>query len=148
MTLNHPTACSCHLCFSAHKIHKNWGQTIPKYRSGTTSTTVIFVHDIPQSCHHSDVAASQKTHHPAMGSLALSLPCGKAAAILVTCKHRDSVTEVKMWFQVVGLPYMTVLVLVYYTPPWGEMLNRFPSKVGRHEYQRWRLWGHAVQIFP
>ena len=34
---------------------RNWVQTMPKYRSGTTSTTVIFVHDIPQFCHDSGI---------------------------------------------------------------------------------------------
>ena len=28
-----------HLCWSAHKKYKKWGQTMPQYRSGTTSTS-------------------------------------------------------------------------------------------------------------
>ena len=35
-----------------------------------------------------------------MGSQVLPLRCGKAAAVLVTCKHRDSAAEA-VWFQAV-----------------------------------------------
>ena len=81
-----------HLCCSAHK-NKNWGQTMPKCRCGTTSTTVIVVHDIPQFCHNPGVTANRKPHHPAIGFEVLSLQCGKAAAVLGACKQRDSVAE-------------------------------------------------------
>ena len=67
---------------------------MPKYRSGITSTTVIFVHDIPQFCHTSGVTANQETRQTLMGSQVLLLQCYKTAAVLVTCKHRDSVPEV------------------------------------------------------
>ena len=70
------------------------GQTTPKYRSGTTFTTVKIVYDFPQFCHNSSATVNHISHPPAMGSWVLSLQCGKAAAVLVTCKHRDSVAEV------------------------------------------------------
>ena len=56
-----------YLCCSAHKKNKNWGKT-PKYRSETTSTTVTFVHDVPQFCHNFGVTANHKADQPAMGS--------------------------------------------------------------------------------
>ena len=43
----------------------------------------------PATYQFSGVSANRKTHHSAMGYLVLSLQSGKAAAVLVTCKHRD-----------------------------------------------------------
>ena len=67
------------------------GHTMQKYRSGATSTTAIFVYNIPQFCHNSGVTQLTIKRTTLRWGLRW---CGKAAAVLVTCKHRDIVAEV------------------------------------------------------
>ena len=84
---------------------------------------VIFVYDFLEFCHNSSIASNPKLHHPAIDflidCLVLSLQCGKAAAALVTCKHRDGVAEMRncgsRW-----LDFLFVILLwpSYFLPLW------------------------------
>ena len=66
-----------------------------KITPGSTSTTVFLLYDTRfVNFHRSSRTFNQRVHHPAMDSSVLSLRCGKAAAVFVPCKDRDSVAEV------------------------------------------------------
>ena len=74
--------------------HKKNADSLHKSTTGSTSTCVFFLHDIPLFCHNSSHTSEPKTHHPATDSLVVSLQYGKATAVFVPSKDCDMVAEV------------------------------------------------------
>ena len=73
---------------------KKIADSLHKSSTGSTSTCVFFLRDIPSFYHNSSHTSDPKMHHPAMDSLVLSLQCGKATAVFVPSKDCDIVAEV------------------------------------------------------
>ena len=83
-----------HLCCTAHEKKKKIADSLHKSSTGSTSTCVFFLRDIPSFYHNSSHTSDPKMHHPAMDSLVLSPQCGKVTAVFVPSKDCDIVAEV------------------------------------------------------
>ena len=62
--------------------------------TGSTSTCVFFLYDIPSFCHNCSHTADPDMHHPAMDSKVVTTQCGKVTTVFVPSKDCDIVVKV------------------------------------------------------
>ena len=84
-----------HLCCTPHEKNCHFTDFLHKSTTGSTSTCVFFLSDIPSLRNNFSYTPDPKIHHPAMDSYVLQLQCGNATAAFVRSKHRDIVAEVR-----------------------------------------------------
>ena len=65
-----------------------------KPTTGSTSTSVLFLDDIPSLCHNFSHTFDPKMHHPAMDAQVLSLQCG------ISCPLRTAALSLKLEYVV------------------------------------------------
>ena len=78
-------------CVATPTKKKKEADSVHKSTTGSTSTSVFLMYDVPYFRLNPSLTSNPKVHHPAIESLVLSLQRGKAAAVFVSSRHRDFV---------------------------------------------------------